>query len=363
MAKVMEEVIAFTRGVPPVESFPVKKIEECARAALEKDAGCVLQYGTAAGYTPLRNWIAEEYQVSADQVLIGQGSLQLLDTLTRVSFKAEDYVFLEQPTYDRVLTIFRRSGVKLAGIDLHEGLLDFEQLEAKLKAGIIPRYFYLIPDFQNPSGAVMPLEDRHRLVKLARHYRFFLIEDGPYRHLRYYGESLPTLFELAPKQVIHTSSFSKLISPGLRVGFMILPMELFPRVRKFAEDTYINASYLNQAIAKEFIERGWLAQNLVELKELYRPRLDTLLQTLEEQFNGIASWIQPQGGFFVGMNLNEGYQVPDKEKTLAGGLVLSDSHGFFIEGGDQFIRLPFCALNSAQIQEGITRLRKLFPSG
>ncbi len=358
----MDEIIAFTRGVPPVESFPVKKLEECARVALEKDAGSVLQYGTAAGYAPLREWIAGEYKVSVDRILIGQGSLQLLDTLARVSLTTGEFVFLEQPTYDRALNIFRRCGARLQGIDLKDGRLDFEQLEALLQKGIIPRYFYLIPDFQNPSGAVMPLADRQRLIALARQYNFYLIEDGPYRLLRYYGESLPMLFELAPEQVIHTSSFSKLISPGLRVGFMILPADLFQGVRKFAEDTYINASYLNQAIAGEFIERGWLAQNLIELKEIYRPRLDTLLKSLEDNFSGIATWIKPQGGFFVGVNLNEDFAAPGKKEAQAAGLVLSDSHGFFIEGGDQFIRLPFCALNPQQITAGIERLRSLFPA-
>jgi len=357
----MDEVIAFTRGVPPVESFPVQKLKECARAVLEQDAGVVLQYGTAAGYAPLREWIAGEYRVSVDQILIGQGSLQLLDTLTRASLHPGEHVFLEQPTYDRVLTIFRRAAVNLVGIDLRDGLLDFELLERKLKSGFIPRYFYLIPDFQNPSGALMPLADRRKLIRLAETYDFVLIEDGPYRHLRYYGESLPTLFELAPERVIHTSSFSKLISPGLRVGFMILPGDLFQSARKFAEDTYINASYLNQAIAHSFIEHGWLAQNLAELKELYRPRLDALLSSLEQGFSGMATWIKPQGGFFVGLNLDEAWLVPDKEKALAGGLVLSDSRGFFIEGGDQFIRLPFCALTPDQICTGIARLRKLFP--
>jgi len=355
----MDEVIAFTRGVPPVESFPVKKLEECAKAVLERDAGNVLQYGAAAGYLPLREWIAGEYHVSVDQILVGQGSLQLIDTLARVSLKKDDRVFLEQPTYDRVLTIFRRCGCELAGIDLLSGLLDFEQLERRLKDGATPRYFYLIPDFQNPSGALMPLEDRRRLVELARAYDFFLIEDGPYRHLRYYGEDLPTLFELAPEHVIYTSSFSKLISPGLRVGFMILPAQLFQDVRKFAEDTYINASYLNQAIAHAFIERGWLTQNLTVLKELYRPRLDSLLQSLDEQFSGKADWIKPQGGFFVGMNLSSAFHVPDKERALAGGLLLSDSRGFFIEGGEQFIRLPFCALTTTQLSIGIERLGKM----
>jgi 2-aminoadipate transaminase len=355
----MTNVIAFTRGVPPPESFPVKKLEECALTVLQRDSDCVLQYGQAAGYLPLRGWIAANYDVSPEQVIVGQGSLQILDMLVRVSLKSGDCIFLEQPTYDRVLTIFRRSGCELAGMQLCDGLLDIPGIEKILKNGRIPKYFYLIPDFQNPSGSVMPLQDRREIIRLARTFGFFLIEDGPYRQLRYHGENLPTLFELAPDCVIHMSSFSKLISPGLRVGYMILPSGLALEVRKFAEDTYINASYLNQAIALDFIERGWLDQNLRELKELYRPRLDTLLEVLNNEFIDMATWIKPEGGFFVGLNLDKDHSVPDKEKAFQAGLVLSDSQGFFIEGGQQFIRLPFCALTPDQIRSGLLRLKTL----
>jgi DNA-binding transcriptional MocR family regulator len=350
------EIVAFTRGVPPVESFPIKKLEDCAQAVLEHDGNRLLQYGKAAGYEPLRERLAEQYHAPKGQVIVGQGSLQLLDTLVRVTLSAQDCVFVEQPSYDRVLTIFRRSGTQLEGIDLQNGLLDMAQLDAKLRSGLRPRYFYTIPDFQNPSGAVMPLEARRKLIALSRTYEFYLIEDGPYRDLRYHGQALPSFFELAPERVIFMSSYSKLISPGLRVGFMILPPELVESVREFAEDTYINASYLNQAIAFEFIQRGWLDENLEQLKELYRPRLDTLLTTLEEEFGGRADWIKPQGGFFVGLNLAQGGQVPDRTVQQAAGLALSDSRGFFIDGGERFIRLPFCALTPEQLQEGVRRL-------
>ncbi len=351
-------LIAFTRGVPPVESFPIKRLEECAQAVLERDGNRLLQYGKAAGYEPLRERLTAQYSVSKGQIIVGSGSLQLLDTLVRVSLQPQDYVFLEQPTYDRVLTIFRRSGTQLEGINLHNGLLDMTQLEEKLRSGLRPRYFYLIPDFQNPSGAVMPLAARRKLIELSKTYGFYLIEDGPYRDLRYHGQALPSLFELAPERVIYMSSYSKLISPGLRVGFMLLPPELVESVRKFAEDTYINASYLNQAIAYEFIQRGWLAENLEQLKALYRPRLDTLLQTLEAEFFGRADWVKPAGGFFVGLNLGAGYCVPNPSALQAAGLALSDSRGFFIQGGEQFIRLPFCALTPEQLQEGVRRLSR-----
>ena len=358
----MQDVISFTRGVPAVESFATDKLQKCAQEVLKQDGDCLLQYGKGGGYPPLREWIAQRYGVSPEQVLVGQGSLQLLDMLVRVQLTIADKVFVEQPTYDRVLTIFRREGIGLEGIFLRDGLLDFDELEDKLRNGIMPKFFYLIPDFQNPSGAVMPLQDRKRLIELAKSYGFYLIEDGPYRQLRYYGEGLPSLFEMAPEKVIFMASFSKLIGPGLRVGFMILPQEMALKVKNFAEDTYINASYLNQAIVLEFIRRGWLAENLEDLKDLYRPRLDAILSALETEFTRDAVWIKPEGGFFVGLNLNSDCKVPDDKEAKRAGLALSDSRGFFLANGEQFIRLPFCALTPAQLQEGIRRLSRLVSS-
>ena len=143
----MEEnnVIAFTRGVPPSESFPVKKLEECALAVLDSDSDRLLQYGKAGGYPPLRKYFAEQYHVDVEQVLIGQGSLQILDTLVRVSLKPDDCVFLEQPTYDRSLTIFRRSGVRLVGIDLNQGVLDMEGIGSEAKRRPDPALFLHYP--------------------------------------------------------------------------------------------------------------------------------------------------------------------------------------------------------------------------
>jgi len=352
-------MIAFTRGVPPPESFPAEQLAECARSVLQNDAERVLQYGNAAGYLPLREWIAGECQVSPEQVLIGQGSLQLLDTLVRVSIIPDDCMFVEQPTYDRALTIFRRTGAKLFGINLKNGVLDLQELEAKLADGILPRFIYLIPDFQNPSGALMPLEHRLHLVELARTHGFYLIEDGPYRKLRYKGQAIPTLFELAPEQVIHMSSFSKLISPGLRVGFMLLPPELILKVSKFAEDTYINSSYLNQALAFNFIERGWLQEQIDFLRDIYSVRLNAILDELRKGFREMGTWVEPQGGFFVGLNLDAAHELSTKEEIHQAGLVLTDSQGFFVEGGERFIRLPFCALTPEQIREGMARLHHL----
>jgi DNA-binding transcriptional MocR family regulator len=221
--------------------------------------------------------------------------------------------------------------------------------------------FYVIPDFQNPSGIVLSLEKRHQLVTLAEQYGFWLVEDTPYRPLRYAGENLPRLFDLAPDRVVHMSSFSKLVAPGLRVGYVIAPPPLAAPLVQFSADTYINPSYFNQAIIHTFIQRGWLEANLRKLKELYAPRLASMLDALDQQMQGVAEWIRPQGGFFVGMTL---HREVDTDLLLQNareaGLLLTDGRDFFPDrDGNSFIRLPFCAVTAEEILEGVRRLASI----
>ena len=220
-------------------------------------------------------------------------------------------------------------------------------------------FFYVIPDFQNPSGMVLSEEKRQRIVRLARAYNFWVIEDSPYRRLRYRGEEVPSLLDLAPDRVLHMSSYSKLISPGLRVGYVVAPEPLAGRLAEMAEDTYINASYLNQAIVAEFIRRDWLDSQIKALKDLYEPRLYATLNALEEQMGGLATWRRPDGGFFVGVTVDG---EVDTDALLSEArdrdLILTDGRNFFNErkNGSSFVRLPFCALTAQEIEEGVRRL-------
>jgi len=354
------KIITFTRGVPPPESFPAEKLAICADEVLNEEGRFVLQYGQAAGYQPLRESIAMQAMVSVERIIIGQGSLQLLDHVVRLLVKPAEVVLVEQPTYDRTLTLLRRAGVQVIGIDLEEDGISIELLEYELKKGIRPNLFYLIPDFQNPTGCVMSIEKRQQLLELADRYGFLVVEDAPYRSLRYSGTAQPSLFELRPDEVLQMSSYSKLISPGLRVGYAILPPEMAVQVIKFAEDTYINAPYLNQAMVYRFIEKGWLDAQLAELKKLYSQRLDSLLSALDEQLKNKGRWNYPQGGFFTGFTASQEVEtvefLQEAEKV---GLQLSDGRGFFVQGGQSFIRLPFCALTPAEIQTGIQRLAQI----
>jgi len=351
-------LIRLTRGVPPAESFPVEQIKACAEAVLDGDAARVLQYGKARGYPPLREMISQEMGVPPERIIVGQGSLQLQDLVARMLVRAGDVVYVEEPTYDRTLTLLRRAGAHVIGLPLAEDGPDVEAMEDRLREGERPVLFYVIPDFQNPSGTVMARRKRERIAQLAQAYDFWIMEDVPYRKLRYRGEDLPTLWDLAPERVIQLSSYSKLISPGLRVGYAIAPEALANDLAKMAEDTYINTSYLNQAIVAEFIRRGWLEGQLARLKALYTPRLDATMEALETYMKGLATWYRVDGGFFLGITLNHDVRADALLQAAQGAnLRLTDGRGFFAGGGgDGFVRLPFCSLTPEEIREGVSRL-------
>lgn len=352
--------IKLTRGVPPVEVFPTAQLETCSRAVLAKYGDVVLQYGPSRGFPPLLEFIAQEYGVETNQVLLGQGSLQLQDFVARLLIKPGDVVYVEEPSYDRAVTVLRRAGAQVVALPLQEDGPDMDALTQRL-AQETPVLFYVVPTFQNPSGSVMSLEKRQQLAALARQHGFWIIEDDPYRRLRYRGEDLPSLYSLAPDRVLTMSSYSKLLSPGLRVGLCVGDQEIMIRLTKMAEDTYINPSYFNQAIVYDYIQRDWMEPNIERLKALYLPRLDTMLEALDAHISELASWQRPDGGFFIGMTLN--FDVNADEllaQAKATNLILSDGRGFFANGGgDDFVRLPFCALTRPEIQAGIARLAQV----
>ena len=352
-------IITFTRGVPPAESFPNEELIECHQQVIREHSAKILQYGSAAGYEPLREYIAQQNSVNVKQVVIGQGSLQLLDILCRVSLTEENSVFVEQPTYDRTLTIFKRAKAELRGFGFTTGQINIEEVKTSLEKGFIPKYFYVITDFQNPSGTVMGIAERQALISLARQYGFLIIEDNPYRRLRYEGIPLPSLYEISPDVVIHMSSFSKLVSPGLRIGYMILPKNLAQQLIQYAEDTYVCPSFLNQAVVLEFIERGMLEKQLNYLIHLYRPRLRAILSAMDSRLNGFGEWVKPQGGFYVGLTLNNNIDMLNLKDAASSSLVLTDGRGFFLSGGSHFLRLPFCALTEGEITMGIQRLENV----
>ena len=350
------DTINFTRGVPANESFPIDEVIAAAGAALKSKGAAMLQYGPAAGFQPLREWLAEWQKVSVDRVITGNGSLQLIEFLCLATLDAGDVVFTEAPTYDRTLGLLRRHGAKIVGIPVAADGPDIEALEQAL-ARQVPKFFYVIPDFQNPAGVTCSLEKRRRIVELADRHGFLIVEDAPYRLLRYRGREEPALYELAPARTLHMSSFTKLIAPGVRTGFMVGEPEVLSKLSKAAEETYISPGYVAQGITYEWCRRGLLAPQIERLKRLYGPRLDACLAGLDAHLPEAAS-TRPDGGFFVSLTLPQGASTIDVRREAATrGLNLTDGQAFFpAGGGERFLRLPFCALTPAEIDEGVRRL-------
>ncbi len=363
------EQVLFTRGVPAIEALPNALIAECLQAVLTgPDGRTILQYGHNGGYLPLRRMLAEQYAVSEDQVLIGNGSLHLQDLLAALLIKAGDVVLVEQPSYDRAIKTFRRRGAKVIGIPLEPDGIDLAALEKAIQQRI-PALLYLIPDFQNPSGVTMSFEKRQAVVDMAERYGFLLVEDVPYRSLRYSGTSLPLLRSFSPRRVCTISSFSKLIAPALRVGYLIGPTNIVEKLQVLAEDTVLAPVLPTQAAVLEFHKRGYYASNLEHLKQLYAPRLQAIVAALKQYLPDIPFAV-PEGGFFVSITLPEQVNCNNLlSRAKQHGLILTDGRSFFADPldeqqankhpGERFVRLPFCALEPAQIDAGIQRLAEV----
>jgi 2-aminoadipate transaminase len=350
------DTINFTRGVPANESFPLEEVASAAIDALKARGPAMLQYGPSAGFQPLREWLAEWQGVTPDRVLTGNGSLQIVEFLCLGLLAPGDVVFTETPTYDRTITMLRRHGIQVVGIPLAADGPDLAALESALQKQK-PKAFYLIPDFQNPSGTTCSGEKRRALAELAERHDFLIVEDAPYRPLRYRGTEEPSIYSLAPERTLFMCSFTKLIAPGVRTGFMIGRPDLIQKLAKVAEDTYISPGYLAQGITYEWCRRGLLPPQIERLKALYLPRLEACLAALDKYMPGAVD-ARPDGGFFVSLTLPEGVLTSTvRAEAAKRGLNLSDGLAFFPNGGgDRFIRLPFCALTPAEIDEGVSRL-------
>jgi 2-aminoadipate transaminase len=364
-SQVGSEQILFTRGVPAVEALPTQLISECMQAVLEgPDGKAILQYGHNGGYLPLRRMLGEEYGVAADQILVGNGSLHLQDMLAAMTIKPGDVVLTEQPSYDRAIKTFRRRGARVIGIPLEHDGVNIQALENVLTRQT-PIFMYIVPDFQNPAGVTTSAAKRQALVDLAERHGFWLVEDVPYRKLLYTGESAPLLRDLNPRRVLTLSSYSKLISPSLRVGYLIGPLDLVKQMTRLAEDTILSPVLPSQAAVVEFYKRGYFASNLERLKQLYAPRLQAIVKALKTHLAGVP-FAEPEGGFFVSVTLPtaSGNLLTRAQEA---GLVLTDGRAFFADTpqgneddqGKRFVRLPFCALTPAQIEEGVKRLSTL----
>ena len=351
--------ISFARGVPAPECLPVAELADCARAAVERDGHMVLSYGPGGGYGPLREWIAERHGVEPGRVLLTSGSLQgfvfLAETLVRPGVR----VLVEGPTYDRPLKILARLGANVEALPMDDEGVDPDALEQALRNGDKPAFLYTIPTFQNPSGRSLSIERRRRIAELARELELPVLEDDPYGLVRYEGEPPPSLYDLeGGESVIYSSSFSKTIAPGVRVGWFVLPAGLARELETRAVDTYISPPFLTQATVHEFVRRGSFEPNVERVSGLLKARRDAMVAALDEHLPE-APRSRPEGGYFLWLDLPDGVDTAALlERATEAGVTFVAGRDFFPQGagGESSLRLAYSFVSPAEISDGIARL-------
>jgi len=359
---VSRRAISFARGAPAPQALAADLVAECATAALRDDGVRLLSYGTGHGYPPLREWLAEHHGASPDRVLVTNGSLQGLVFLLETLLDPGDRVAMEAPTYDRALLQVQAHGMRVLPVPVEDDGLDVDGLAESCDRGEAPRLLYTIPNFQNPSGATMSLEKRRALVALADRHGFWILEDDPYGRLRFEGEPLPGLRELAggDGRVLFTSSFSKTVAPGLRVGYLVAPSDLIGRLAALASRTYISPALLAEGAVYRICADGHLDGNIARVTALMRERRDAMVAGLRHMPEG-TDCLPPNGGFFLWLTLPPGLSADALfDDATAAGVVYVKGSDCFVEGGERSLRLAYSGVSPAEIAEGMQRLGTVF---
>jgi 2-aminoadipate transaminase len=353
------DTISFARGAPSADILPREAVREAAAVALAEDWEKALSYGTGIGHPGLCQWVAERHGgLDAGQVMIANGSLEAGWMLFEHLLEPGDRVIVEQPTYDRTLLMLQRLGVELAPVALEADGLDVGAVEAALAAGPV-KLAHVIPNFHNPAGCTLAAAKRTRLVELAAEHGFWIFEDDPYRELPFEGEALATMLSIdSAERVIHASSFSKTVSPGVRVGYLAGPGAEIAALAKRANETYISPNMLAEAIVLELCRSGALDRNIEFVKGALRDRRDALVEALREQLPE-AEFVVPEGGYFLWLDLAEGADTPALLAEAKGeGVAFVAGPDFMIEDGTNSLRLSFASVPPDRIPEGVARIAR-----
>ena len=352
------ELISFARGAPSADILPVEAVREAAQRALADDWKRALSYGTGVGHPGLCEWVAGRHDISdPSQVMITNGSLEAGAMLFQHLIAPGDRVIVEQPSYDRTLLLLERLGAERVGVPLEADGMDVEALERALSPGPSVKLVHVIPNFHNPAGCTLSAAKRERLVELAAEHGFWIFEDDPYRELPFEDPPPPTMLSLDRSgRVIHSSSFSKTVSPGVRVGYLAGPEEEITKLAKRANEVYISPNMLAESVVWEFCRSGALDENIAFVKGALRERRDALVGALSERLPE-AEFVLPGGGYFLWLTLNDDVNC---EELLAAALqqrvAFIAGCDFMLEGGRSSMRLSFASVPAEQIGDGVGRI-------
>lgn len=352
-----EQLISFARGAPSLDIIDIQGLSDAAVRAFASDPAGITAYGNSYGYPPLRQWIAGKHGTGVDQVLVTNGSLQADAFLFQYLIKPGDHVVVEKPTYDRTLLNLKQMGAQVHQVTLQADGIDTAELRGLLEAGIRPKLAHIIPNFQNPAGVTLSLEKRRDLLALASEYGFTIFEDDPYVDIRFRGEPLPSMLSMDTEGVVvHASSFTKTVCPGVRVGYLIGPTQVIDDIAKSATNLYISAGQVAQGMVHEFCASGDIGRSIATVKDALGRRAAQLAESLRARIPGVEL-TEPDGGYFLWVKLPEDVHV-DKLLPAAAerGVAVVKGSDFLMEGGEHELRLAFSAVTEDQIDEGVRRL-------
>lgn len=360
VAQIKPDFIPFAAGKPAPHLFPLEAFYQQTGHLLEKYGGEALQYSSTAGFAPLREWVAAQLPPAvADQICIVCGSQQVIDLVGRVLVDPGDRVIVSAPTYTAAITSLRVYEPEFVSVPYDQEGFEPAALEAALQKGA--KLLYAIPNFMNPSGVWMTVERRHHVVELARRYDVVILEDDPYGDLRFSGERRPNLFELAPERVIYAGTFSKIVAPGLRVGWLVAPTEAIEKLTIAKQTTDLQTGTYQQILLHEVVQGLDFAAHIQTVRDYYRQQRDVMIAAMDRYFPAEARYATPAGGMFVWVELPDHLDAGQiLQQALARKVAFVPGAGFFANGaGHNTLRLSYTLASESQIYDGIKILGEI----
>ena len=356
----LNSIYSFAGGYPSASTFPLEDIKKTTAEVIDKYGAKAFQYGATQGVPELRNAVADRYSVPVERVQITSSSQQGIDVCARVLVNPGDVVLTSNPTYLGALQSFKSYRAKIVGVPHSSDIEEFRQeyvtaLEQCKGSGDKVKFLYMIPDFQNPSGETLTLEERKVLVGLAEEYNFLIVEDSPYRELRYEGEDVPTMYSLAPDRVLLLGSFSKIFAPGFRLGWILAAPELLDKIYVCKQSLDLCPPIMDQYVAAEFLTSGRLDRNLKKSIALYKGKRDLLLSLLAKYMPEGVTWTRPEGGLFLFLTMPEGFDAVKFYDVALDNEVAYVAGTFFRTDGKGLntMRMNFSFLDESRMEEGV----------
>lgn len=350
------KVISFAGGLPAPSLFPVEQLAQASNKVLLEQGAQALQYSTTEGYLPLREWVAARHHASVESVQIVSGSQQGLDMVAKVLLNPGDKVVVTAPTYMGALRAFDAYQVEYLTVGIDDEGVRLDELEQALSQK--PKMLYLIANFDNPTGISMSLARREAVIGLAQKYAVPIYEDDPYGELRFEGDALPTLYSLAPNHVVYGGSFSKIMAPGFRLGWILADPELLQMVTRAKQAADLHSSSFTQMVAYEVSRDGFMDTQIERVRAYYKRQRDLMLAAMAEHFPAELYWTRPVGGMFVWVTLPEGQDALELlREAVAHGVAYVHGEPFFANGGgENSLRLSYSVATPEEVQKGISAL-------